>query len=123
MTWPSSSRASSRAIALASSGGRSKVVPAVLTSPPPRERGDGHNDHDEPNHRHPPCGVEPPEVHAPARLRPHVEPTPPALVGAFHLIFTHVRSPGQLGGAARLPPEPPGPPPHAREAPRGGHRR
>src|SRR5918999_5719855 len=113
MTWPSSSRASSRAIALASSGGRSKVVPAVLTSPPPRERGDGHNDHDEPNHRHPPCGVEPPEVHAPARLRPHGEPTPPALVGGFHLIFDrrmcdHRGSSAGPGGAqVRHPPPPP----------------
>src|SRR4051794_16483742 len=90
MTWPSNS-SESRSTASAPSGGWSKVVLAVFMSSPPREREDGHDDHDEPHHCHPPRGVEPPEVHASARHRPDMEPAPAAPVGGVDLIFTQVR--------------------------------
>jgi hypothetical protein len=52
----------------------------VLISPPPREGIDGHDDHDEPHQRHPPCGVESHDIAAAAWLRSEVESAPSAVV-------------------------------------------
>src|SRR4051794_39683107 len=71
------------------SEGRGGRLETAILSPPPREREGNQDDHDEPAHRHPPpCGVESHEVGAAARFRPEVVPAPPAVVGAFDLIFT-----------------------------------
>src|SRR4051812_27753185 len=57
-------------------------------SPPPREREGDHDEKDEPTQRHPPCGVEPHEVGASARLRAELVPAPAVLVGLFDLVCT-----------------------------------
>jgi hypothetical protein len=56
-------------------------------SPPPGERIDSQEDHDEPHHRHPPCGVESHEVAAAARLGPEVVPAPSAAVAGVGFAF------------------------------------
>jgi hypothetical protein len=56
-------------------------------SPPPREREDEQEDHDDPAQCHPDCGVESHEVGAAARLRPNVVPAPSAVVDGFDLVF------------------------------------
>src|SRR3954464_6177717 len=76
MTWPSSSCARSPAIAPPASAGVSEVVLSALISPPPREREGDHDEEDNPSQRHPPCGVEPHEVGAAARLGLKVVPAP-----------------------------------------------
>src|SRR3979409_2478487 len=72
--------------------------------PPPWEREGNQDDHDEPTHRHPPpCGIESHEVGAAARFRPEVVPAPPAVVGAFDLIFTVLTGEMTLFGDPSIP--------------------
>src|SRR4051794_13701894 len=95
MTWPSSSRVRSRATGSPASAGASYVVLTVLMSPPPGEREDDHEDHDEPAQRHPQRGVESHEVGAAAGVRSEVVPAATALRG-----FLRVRHDASCSGKA-----------------------
>src|SRR3954471_4423060 len=86
MTCPSSSCARSRVIGAPANAGEGEVALSALISPPPREREGDHDEQDNPSQRHPPCGVEPHEVGAAARLRLKVVPAP-STAAAVDVVF------------------------------------
>src|SRR3954452_1495609 len=95
MTWPSSARAWSCAIARPGRAGWSAVVLSVLMSPP-RPRRKREDDQQGPSQHHPPRGVEAPEVRGSAWLGPEVVPAPSLALGGAGPFFT-IRT-GQVVG-------------------------
>src|SRR4051812_43979596 len=95
MTWPSSARAWSCAIARPGSAGWSAVALSVLMSPP-RPRRDREEDQEGPSQHHPPGGVEAPEVGGAAWLGPEVVPAPSLAAREVDPFFT-IRT-GQVVG-------------------------
>src|SRR3954452_14271257 len=96
MTWPSSARAWSCAIARPGRAGWSAVVLSALMSPP-RPRRKREDDQQGPSQHHPPGGVEAPEVGGAARLGPEVVPAPPLAHAGVDLVFT-IRTGQVVGG-------------------------